>query len=119
MVRSTLGAGRLELACELRRFSGLMAYEEAEAIRLIDPAPRLGLPRTQGGRVGLLELAGPPRGVCLGALRSFETWDASRVMVLPDWLGGWLPPGLKRGVGLGEAGQVVWMLDLDWLARHG
>ena len=125
VVRSALGGAVgsggavVEMACELRRFSSLLTFEEAQAIQLIDPAPRLGLSRTRSGSVGLLDLGGPPRGVCLGALRGLETWGPQQVLRLPDWLRTWLPPALKGGCGLGPDGEVVWLLELDWLARHG
>ncbi len=109
-----------ELVVELSEISSVLSFEEAEGLRVYDPAPFLGLAPTRGGHVGLVEgYGGPPVGVCLGEVWGSEMWSARGLLVLPDWLHGHVPRILRKGCGYDNLRQLVWLLDLKELVRSG
>lgn len=118
VIRSRIG--EMELASELVRFSSVLSFAEAQALTLIDPAERLGLPPTRSGHVGLLlSSQGLPLGVCLGELVAFETWYATDIYPIPTWMASWMPSVLKPGCALDEERGLVWLLDVSELSKSG
>lgn len=110
VVRSRLG--ELELACELQLVSSVLDFDEAQGIRLVDPAPQLGQRPCHDGHVAYVQPeAGAPVGICLGEVRGFEAWTSSDVRRLPRWLTAFLPATLRPGCGV-DGDDIVWLLDL-------
>jgi hypothetical protein len=111
--------GPLELAIELHAVSSVLDYGEGQGLRLIDPAPELGLRPISGGHVGFVEPAfGPPVGVKIGRVRGFEKWRPSNILSLPDWIAHFLPDVLAEACGTDEQGEIVWLLDLRKLTEQ-
>lgn len=112
MIRTSFGP--LDLAIELHRVSSVLAYQEAQGMPLIDPAPELGLRPLGGGHVAYVEPEhGPPLGVLIGQVCAFAAWTPANLLELPGWLGAFLPDILVPACGRDEQGDVVWLLDLS------
>ena len=111
--------GPLELAMELHQVSSVLDYSDGHGLYLVDPAPLLGLRPLGKGHVGFVVSAhGPPVGVLIGEVSGFETWDAQRILKLPEWLKNYLPPVLKEACAVDDRGQLVWLLDLPSVIHH-
>jgi chemotaxis signal transduction protein len=112
--------GPLELAVELHQVSSVLDYNEGHSLKLIDPAPRLGLRPLGDGHVGFVEPEfGPPIGIKIGEVRGFEKWTPANILSLPDWIANYLPDVLKGACGNDENGEIVWLLDLRKLTERG
>lgn len=110
--------GPLELAVNLHEVSSVLDYREGQGLQLIDPAPQLGLRPLGGGHVGYIEPDfGPPVGVLIGEVLGFEKWTPANILLLPDWVAGYLPDVLKGACGHDERADVVWLLDLKKVVR--
>jgi chemotaxis signal transduction protein len=111
--------GPLKLALELQQVSSVLDYREGHGLQLIDPAPMLGLRPLGSGHVGFVVAeVGPPVGVIIGEVCGFEKWSASRILPLPKWLENFLPGVLKAACGIGDDGEIVWLLDLRKLTQN-
>ncbi len=107
-----------ELVVELSQISSILSFEESVGLRVLDPAPFLGLEATRSGHVGLVEAyGGPPMGVCLGEVWGTEKWVSQSLLEMPNWLHANLPKVLRKGCGYDNLRRVVWLLDLDELVR--
>ncbi len=105
--------GPLELAIELKQVSSVLDYGEGQGLRLIDPAPKLGLRPMVGGHVGFVEPQfGPPVGIKIGEVRGFQIWTPSNILALPDWIANYLPDVLFGACGTDQNAEIVWLLDL-------
>lgn len=111
--------GPLELAIELKQVSSVLDYREGQGLRLIDPAPKLGLRPMVGGHVGFVEPRfGPPVGIKIGTVRGFEKWTPANILTLPEWIAKYLPGVLLGACGNDQNGDIVWLLDLRKLTGH-
>ncbi len=109
-----------ELVVELSKISSVLSYEESGGLRMLDPAPFLGLEATRSGHVGLVEgYGGPPLGVCFGEVWGTEKWGVQSLLEIPGWLHAGIPGILRKGCGYDNLRRVVWLLDLDELVRSG
>lgn len=115
--------GSYRLAVELQLVSSVLAHDEAEGMRQLDPRIHLAsqsentrelLEAGSRGRVGLLDMAGPPTVVLLGEILGAKTLTPADLLALPDWLAAHLPH-VFHPVCARVDQKVVWLLDLDKL----
>lgn len=116
-----------QLALELHLVSSILAREEAEGMRQLDPGPYLpdtGAKRREHtvdnrryDRMVLLDLPGPPTAVRIGEVLGTHELTTDDMLAMPRWMAAMLPPVFAPGCAWLNQ-KVVWLLNLDTLNHN-
>lgn len=102
--------GQTHLALELGSLVSLLEPDQVEGIEIVGVAGVLGQPYAAPRAVALLNYRNASIALGLDEIAGYEQWDATRVAPLPRWLAQHLPDILKPACGLGDDGEIVWIL---------
>ena len=114
------------IALELKAISSVLAFEEAQPMRQLDPAPYLISagdnpnhlpPPGDEDRMALLDLPGPPTAVRIGEIVGAHEWTANDLIALPCWVDQMLPEVFEPACAWMDQ-KVVWLLNLDTLIQN-
>lgn len=114
------------IALELNAISSVLAFEEAQPMRQLDPAPyllgtadepNLLVPPNDDDRMALLDLPGPPTAVRIGQVLGAQQWTADDLIALPRWITQMLPEVFEPACAWMDQ-KVVWLLNLDTLNQN-
>jgi hypothetical protein len=102
--------GDTHVAMELAHVVSLLDPSQTEDLEVILVSAALGEPYQAPTAVALLDSDGHSIALGLDAIAGYEHWDRSRLARLPKWLARHLPDILKPACGMGDDGNVVWII---------
>lgn len=109
--------GHTHLAMELSNLVSLLNPDQVEDLEIVVVSAALGERYEAPGAVAILESEGTSIALGLDEIAGYEHWDATRVAKLPGWLAAFLPSILKPACGMGDDGQLVWIVHPAALAQ--